>query len=150
MFKGVWVDILFDILSQWLLQFRFSMRIQPRKLMFCTLSITVFPIFIIGEIIIICFVWNTVYSNFLIFRDNLFTTSHSLILDSYMLNLVSTFLCGVFRLNTFCRILDNVVSSAYIIMQICCWLLTCHLCKWEITMVQGLYLGGLQYLSQAC
>ncbi len=54
------------------------------------------------------------YLVLVIFRDNLFTISHSLILYSSVLILSSIFSNGLFGLNAH-RILDNVVSSAYII-----------------------------------
>ncbi len=89
-------DILFDILSQWLFQLNVSFRIKPRKLKSCTILITVLLIYKIGGTIIFCFVWNTVYLVFEIFKDSLFTLSHSLILDSSVLILSSIFSCGRF------------------------------------------------------
>ncbi len=107
-------EMLFAILSLWLFQLRFSFRIRPRKLKSCTLSITTFCIFNFGGFIRFCFEWKTVYLVFGIFRDNLLTISQSVILDNSIFIPVSIFSYGVLGLNA-CKIVDNVVSSAYMI-----------------------------------
>ncbi len=85
--------MLFEILSQWIFQLRFSFRIRPKILKSGNFSITVFTILIVILFILFCIVWNIVNVVLAMFRESLFTNNHSLIFYNSKFIFSSMFTC---------------------------------------------------------
>ena len=97
-------DILFAVLSTWLLQFRCLFIVTPRNTKLSTNSIVVSLIFRFGGIICFWGIWNTIALVFFTFSESLFISSHSVI----FFNAVFMSATAV----TPSRVLHKVVSSA--------------------------------------
>ena len=105
------LEHLLDTFSVCFLQFTCVSRVRPKKLNSSTFSMIILIILGVSVLTFLLCIWNNIYLVLAILSDNLFISSHSLILksSSFIKQFGSMF--GVFvKLLT---VLKSVVSSAY-------------------------------------
>ena len=97
--------------SMCVLQFACVSRVSPKKLNFSTFSMIILIMLGVSVLTFLLCTWNNLYIVLAILSDNLFISSHSLVLKSSSFIKQFGSMCGV--LVKLLSVLKSVVSSAY-------------------------------------
>ncbi len=98
MFKGrmflslfkmpMFLNIVFEILSTWLFQFKCWLIVSPRKLKSDTYSIIVSSIYIWNGVMFLCALWKIINVVLKMFKDNLCNLKQSVMVNKIIINTV--------------------------------------------------------------